>query len=469
MKTLQAAVDKARAFLECTDDREGRKLHKALDGYEGDFDAVIEALKPKRAARPQTGWMKNRRFKAPKFAAKYPNELLPLYVPKDYSPKKAHGVVLFLHGGGKGQPRESGQKVVEGYGINDLLEASGRIVCFPCSPYNTKSFASWNLPEVDEYLADVIEELEHFYNIDPDNIILGGHSMGGMGAYHIAHRMSDRFASILVSAGSWDFAYWPCLMGTTLWISQGANDAIMFKRRHGTDVEFARLAKMRLDQAGVANVYRQHSGCHDVRDARRIIREWLQWSANKRRDPYYPHVVDVTPRGMTPWIDFHRHKTPMASAQNHIDFHEIPEAPHCRWVTIEGTGDETIMFDMVEMSNVRDDREEDWNDFSLTLKRKHVPGGLVEAFIRDDKVIEVSPRNVTGAALWLHPRMVDFSDVRILVRGKERHTGPVKPSLGTLVESYKRRRDWGMLYPAKVTLEADETWQVKDQLKVERI
>lgn len=466
MKTLKTAVDKARAFLETEDKAESIKLEKALNGYTGNMDAAVAALKPRRPARVKTGWLKDRGFESKTFADKYPGELLPVYVPENYNPKKAYGVVLFLHGGGRGQPRTSGQKVMEGYGINDLLEASGRIVCFPCSPHNTKSFASWNLPEVDEYLADVIEELEHFYNIDPNNIILGGHSMGGMGAYHIAHRMPDRFASVLVSAGSWDFAYWPCLTGTTLWISQGVNDAIMFKRRHGTDVEFARLAKMRLDQAGVDNVFRQHSGCHDVRDARHIIREWLQWSADRRRDPFYPHVVEVTPRGMTPWIDFHRHKLPMANCQNWIDFHEIPEAPHCRWVTIEETFEDTILFDAVEMTDCRDDCEQDWNDFELKLKRKHVTGAIAEVFVRDDKVIEVTPRNASKLSLWLHPDMVDLSNVTVLARGQQRHSGPVAAGFGTLVASYKRRRDWGLLYPARVTLEADDTWGVKDQLNV---
>ena len=467
MTRLKSVTEKARAYLGCADAKEAERLQEDLDSYEGDFDAVVESLKPTRPAKPETGWTLGRPFRTPRLAAKYPGYALGVFAPPDYDPAKARGLALFLHGGGKSTDTSSVvKKVVESYGIRDLLEESGRIVCFPPAPPNAQSFSRWALPEVDEYLADVIEEVGNSYNLDWNNIILGGSSMGGIGAIHVAQRMADRFTSVLASASSWEFAYWPCLTGTTLWMLQGINDAVMFKRRHGTDVEFARLARMRMEQTGVSFVYREHSGGHPIADGRHIAREWLQWSRDRRRDPFYPHVVAVSPRGMTPWMEWRRHKVPLAANQNRIDFHELAEAPHARWVTIDGIGEETIIFDMVTMSECRDEAEADWNDFSLSLKRKHVPGGLVEAHIRDDKVIEATPKNVTGFTLWLHPAMVDLNNVRVLVKGVEAFNGPVKPTLGTLLESYKRRRDWGMLYPAKLRIQGDESWGTKDQLEV---
>ena len=62
--------------------------------------------------------------------------------------------------------------------------------------------------------------------------------------------------------------------------------------------------------------------------------------------------------------------------------------------------------------------------------------------------------------------MVDLDDVRVLVRGQERFRGPVQPSLVTLLDSYLRRRDWGLLYPAKITITDDATWESRDQLKL---
>jgi len=467
MRTEAEIAAAARAYLSAGGDAERARLRPKLEAFTGDFDQVIQALKPRPAENPEKGWLLHREFRSPRLAGEYPEQPFSLYVPPDYRPGEPRGLLIFLHGGGRGRGDVAG-KVIENYGIRDLLEESGRIVCLPTAPPNDYCWARWQLPEVDEYIADLVEEIESVYSLDPNNMILGGSSMGGMGANHLAHRFADRFASFLSAASNWDLACWHSLRGTTLWSLQGVNDASLFRRRHGTDIEFARAARRRLEEAGVDHVYREHCGGHALNDGRRIMREWLIWSRDKRRDPFFPHVVAVTPRGLTPWTDWRRHRIPLASHENSTDFHSISPAPHARWVTIEKTGPETILFDMLVMSPVRDEVEDDWNNFTLTLKRKHVPGGIVEAFIRDDNVIEVTPKNVAAFTLWLHPNMVDFKEVRILVRGTERFRGEVKPDLATLLDSYLRRRDWGLLYPARVTLADDGPWATADQIKIEK-
>lgn len=461
-------IDDAREFLKhgCpTGDRETRRR---LDAYEGDLDAVIREVKPKPLPHPPMGWQVNQPFKKPELAAKHPGELLTYYAPPDYSPDRSLGLVLFMHGGGHSTLRNSNAKVYEKYGIHDLFEASGRVVCFPCAPFSRNSFAGWNQACVDEYLADVIEEMEYHFAIDPHDMILGGHSMGGLGAYHLAQRLSDRFASVLASAGAWDFAYWPSAIGTTVWLVQGINDAWLYRRRHGTDIEFARLARKRLLESGVDLVYREHAGCHHPKDMRPFLHEWLQWSRGRRRDPFHPIVVAATPRGCTPWQDMFRHPIPLAAAQNHVDFHEIPPAPHARWITIDDTTDDAIMFDMTEMTphTIRDEFEEDWNAYELRLRRKHIPGAVVQAVRRADGVIEITPVNVKKLTVWLHGAMTDLKNVKIVIKGTVRHDGPVKPSLATLLESYLRRRDWGLLYPVKLTFDSEESWFEGDQLRL---
>ena len=54
--------------------------------------------------------------------------------------------------------------------------------------------------------------------------------------------------------------------------------------------------------------------------------------------------------------------------------------------------------------------------------------------------------------------MVNLEDVSIRVLGRERFRGAVPAKLSTLLDSYLRRRDWGLLYPAKITIEDDGTW-----------
>ena len=470
MSNMREIIEKCGTYIAAENESERARLRKELDaaGIEyPDFDEIIKGLRPVRPDKVLTGWQLSRQFQSPALAGKYPDQPITVYVPPDYDPARVYGLVIMLHGGGQGAG-DGGLHFYNCTGVNDLMESSGRIVCYPSAPPNTRSWSRWHLPEAERYLMDVITELEYFYNLDPHNVILGGTSMGGMGANHMAHRLSDRFASVFSSSSHWDLAYWHCLAGMTMWISQGVNDAVMFRRRHGTDIEFARAAKMRLDQAGVPCFYRENSGGHPLLDGRPALYEWPKWSRDQRRDPFFPRVVAVTPRGLTPWSDWRRHKIPSAAYQNHTDFHDLSDAPHARWVTIDAVGKETIMFDMMTMADCRDAVEDDWNNITFNVRRKHIPGGVVDAFIRDDGVIEVTPKNVKQFTLWLHPEMgINPDDTRIMVWGRERFHGKITCNLVTLLDSYLRRRDWGLLYPARVTISDEKgEWETRDQLKV---
>ncbi|NUP99718.1 MAG: prolyl oligopeptidase family serine peptidase, partial [Armatimonadetes bacterium] len=430
----------------------------------GDFAPVVAALRPTPAEAPETGLLLNREFRAPHLRQRRADDRFSLHVPHDYRPDQPRGLVLFLHGGGRKTPRDAGAAVFESYRIADLLTSSGFMVAAPAAPFHPGSYNGWNLPEADELVMDVIEELEHAYAIDPDRVFIAGTSMGGIGVNHLAHRLGDRFAGVLAAASAWDIAYWPCLHGSQVWITQGVNDTTLFRRRHGTDIEFTRLMRQRLEQAGVACHYREHSGGHSIASARFALREWLTWAQTARRDPFHPRVVALTPRGLTPWMDWRRYPVPVVSVQASYDFHELAPSPHARWVSIEGVGDETVLYDRVVTTPCRDEVEDDWDEFRLELRRKHIRAGLVEAFLVGDNTIELTPRNVTALTLWLHPAMVDLDRVRVIVNGLERHHGPVRPSLATLLESYLRRRDWGLLYPARLTIENDGTWETPNQI-----
>ncbi|HRU04231.1 MAG TPA: hypothetical protein P5137_00480 [Candidatus Brocadiia bacterium] len=458
---MAGIVAAARAYLQAENEAEREPLRPGLEAYDGDLDEVAAALRPKPPEEFQTGWLFSQPFRSARLAGKHPQQPVTYFVPPDYRPDQPRGLVIFLHGGARGSG-DHGIYMYKNTFVNDVFEESGRIVCFPSAPASETCGARWNLPEADAYIADVIEEAQSLYAIDVNDVVLGGSSMGGMGAYHMAHLFADRFSSVFCSAGAWDFACWPALAGTTIWIMHGRNDACLYRRRHYTDVAFARAARLRLVEAGVDHVYREHAGGHHLLEGRWFLREWLEWARDKRRDPYYPHVVAVTPRGLTAWSDYRRHHQPPPE----VGAKDFTEAPHARWVTIEGVGQETIQFDMMSWSGCRDEAREDWDNVSFAIKRKHIRGGLVEARIHKRKTIEVTPKNVTAFSLWLHPRMVDFNDARVVARSTERFRGPLRPSLATMLDSYLRRRDWGMLYTAKVTIADDGTWPTKDQLKL---
>lgn len=72
---------------------------------------------------------------------------------------------------------------------------------------------------------------------------------------------------------------------------------------------------------------------------------------------------------------------------------------------------------------------------------------------RGNNIIEVTTRNVSAFTVWLHPRMIDVNKpLTIFVNGETGFAGMLKPSLLTALNSYSRRRDWGLIYPMKVEL-----------------
>ncbi len=123
---------------------------------------------------------------------------------------------------------------------------------------------------------------------------------------------------------------------------------------------------------------------------------------------------------------------------------------HNRWLTLnEATQGE------LEYDELVDNDSDDFDTWRLEHRKVYRRGASIEAISRGDNVIDVTTRNVGRFTVWLHPRMVDVNKpVTIVVDGRPRQIDGLQPSLLTALDSYRRRRDWGLLYPMKVELEA---------------
>ena len=100
---------------------------------------------------------------------------------------------------------------------------------------------------------------------------------------------------------------------------------------------------------------------------------------------------------------------------------------------------------------------DDFDEWQLLHRRPNRRGAALEAVNRGGNVIEVTTQNVARCSVWLHPKMVDVAKVvTIKVDGQTKFSGRVTPSLVTALESYERRQDWGLIYPAKVELDLSE-------------
>ena len=443
---LGEVVQLARQYLGAADPEVKARLSKHLTEYDGDWNRVVDALRPKPAGGAKAGYYEEERFTDPQLREEHPDDLLYFVVPTCYRPERPTGLIVFMHGGGKGSARTAPARYMtpadpttppSGTRLGDLFEAVGMIGVGPSAPWNENDHSRWCLPEADDYLADVIRECKGRFNIDGDRVFLLGHSMGGFGAYHQVQRQPDRFVAVIASAGSWTLAQWPVVRGTTFCIVHGTRDAELGVRDRHTDIAFARWAHELLSERDVPHVFKEHPGMHSVGYGKSHILEFFEASRTLRRDPFFPHVVLASPVGYSAGKCY--------------------PVLHNRWITLDSTTEGPLDYDALQGSgrgHGKDGPAEDWSQWELRHKMVKRNGASIEAINRGTNRLEVTTKNVSRFTLWLHPQMVDFADpIRITLNGEPCVNRRVTPSLATLLESFDRRRDWGLVYPAKIALD----------------
>ncbi|MBS0266850.1 MAG: alpha/beta fold hydrolase [Planctomycetes bacterium] len=431
------ALTLAKKYLSASDAGERERLARRLQGYAGDYREVINALLETEYPKVQPGYHPEQLLSIPELREKYPESLLYFNVPPDYRPDRPTGLIIFLHGGGRNTsqyaPRYSLDFPEEGdepenSQLGDIFNATGMIAVGPSAPGFRKTAYRWCLPESDDYLADVIRECHARFHIDPDRVVLFGHSMGGFGAYHHLLRQPDRFAAVLVNAGSWEKAYWPAARGTPLGIVHGVQDAVKGERWHYTDIAYARWSQTILSRLNLEYTYLEHDGEHGIFPSRAGIERYLRAAARQRRDPFAKSIALASPNGFDDWF--------------------AGPVRHNRWLTLEEADSGTIEYDELITNGA-----EEFDDWRLRYRVARSDGAAIQAVNRGDNTVVVSLQNVRRFTVWLHPTMVDHQQpVTVMVNGRTWFEGKIAPSLAVALESYHRRYDWGLIYPMKIEL-----------------
>lgn len=167
----------------------------------------------------------------------------------------------------------------------------------------------------------VIETMKSRYDVDPDRIILSGHSMGGMGVWSIGARHPDRFAGLLIVSGRGDYYAWhrrqPAdmpfykrawietwfaaprverLSTIPIYCAHGARDDLV-------PVREARVITDRVSRENPALIYRELAdGDHFIWDtvmASRRLRNWIRTCRRRESavNAIAPPSADAPPRG----------------------------------------------------------------------------------------------------------------------------------------------------------------------------
>ncbi len=442
-------------------------LEEKLKTWNGDIDAVIGKVKPSNYTETKTGEIFYQDFKIPEFAQKYKNHKYHMYVPAHYKPGTPIGAMLWLHGGGSCESIESELKHLEDYDMDDETvtgrspartetDTSNYILIAPVGPCGGLLPASdhasrWDVPIADQYLMDVLTEVDSRYNINENKIILGGFSMGGIGAYHQALRLSDRFAAVMASAGSWELGSWEALINTPMYLIQGTYDAHYYGenecRPHNTAIEYARMAYKMLGGTNSIHKFYEYPGEHGWDDAghdawENFLKGQSGWATTKVRDPYEKHVI-----ALNPWRSYEM------GSNFGVTWVEDP-SPDTMWVSITGVGSGTIPYDYAKVEGLGYCTSEiDWNNWSLVESKKYLNGARADAKISGPNQISITTNNVTHMSVWLDPKMgIDFSKPISVTLDGVTSEKSCTPSLLDALRSYERRHDWQMIYSCEMVI-----------------
>ena len=228
------------------------------------------------------------------------------FVPDGIDFAKPSPLLVFLHGGDAASPDSAPENYFgkDGWALPVFKEAPF-IVVAPSAP-PARDGSRWNREGVSKLIEATIEDAKNRFNIDPERVFLGGHSMGGFGAYHLGQILADRLAGVWASAGAWWEADFRAFLGTPVYLQHGALDCSprpgyagghsLPRRHHWCGVSFARAADELMTRAGVEHVYDEHGGGHSLAfpEAVEATRRFFAWTKDKRRQPYARRAAVMT-------------------------------------------------------------------------------------------------------------------------------------------------------------------------------
>lgn len=419
-----------QAWLYDADADRNAILETLPDDVDDPLDIVRSCLLTQHEGR-DTGVYLDERFEMPHLRERYPDEQLNFCVPDSYAPAEPTGLLVLLHGGGSGSPRDAGQKWFAddgGYPFGSVLR---EMDCITVAPGNLQlpTHKRWSNPQSDAYLLAVVEEAGFRFNIDPDRVWIAGQSMGGFGAFHLVQTIGDRFATVGCHAGAWNYAFFEGLRGVDFYLMQGANDFVPGERPRFTEKAFARMAHAILSGYHIEHTYSEHEGGHSFSDplARECFLGFLDHAPKQRRGAFPREIATCSRKGAF----------------------RLYEAPHWSWLSIGRTH-----YGSVEMDHLQPTEPiASYCTTDFRHRTVRVPAGTVRARNEGGNQIVLRVENVEEMSVWLSREMVDFAQpVPITVNGEVAFEVEVRPSLRAALESWDRRRDPGMLFEARIDL-----------------
>lgn len=324
------------------------------------------------------------------------------YVPNGIDRTKPTPLLIFLHGGSTKTPDTAPENYFsesKKWLMPDIADAPF-IVAAPSAPPASDG-SRWNRDGVSKFIDATIAAAKRKFNIDPERVFLGGHSMGCYGAYHLGQILADRFAGVWTSAGAWWETDFRAFHGTPVYIQHGSRDCdprreywcghSAPRRHHWCGVSFARAADELMFRYDVEHVYDEHDGGHSLSfpEAKAAMRRFFAWTIDKRRNPYAKKTALITPCGT-----------------KHPDVEKVVKS---RWLELIETTEDEIGVDAIVLHGPDIARsDDDLRKQRYTLSKRYWDGSRIIAENQGGNRFCVKVENVKRFAIYLSPMMGDL-------------------------------------------------------------
>lgn len=131
-----------------------------------------------------------------------------LYVPENYQSQRPAPLVICIHGFAQWPAHQ-----MELSQWNQLAEENNFLVVYPSGtgfPLHWRTDGQTNTQTDVNFIADIIDQLQHEYSIDETRIYVNGLSNGGGMSFALACNLSDRIAAIGSVAGAYVLPWEKC-------------------------------------------------------------------------------------------------------------------------------------------------------------------------------------------------------------------------------------------------------------------
>ncbi len=340
-----------------------------------------------------------------------------VYLPRAYDRRRLWPLVVIGHGGSVSRDLEFAAWAARG-GMEpfwfEAAEANGLILLAPLTD------RGWGVIG-NSILFSAISRATREYHVDPDRIHVTGHSMGGHLAWRCGINFADRWGAVSPMSGGYDYVQdrqVESLVNVPGYATWGSHEPFRI-------AEYNRAIKAYMEANAYPWVHVECEGGHEIFPAEipRVARFFL----DHPRNPFRP---TVRARAGGP-LEFN-------AADAYADWGRAHTWKAGRPIPVS-------TFHWLRLAPLPPDTPPD-----VAVQRVEAAYGRGNAF-------EISSVNARRMTLYLHPRMVDFSqDVMVTVNGARLFTGRARPDLGMMLRLVREFDDRGRVFYAAIDIEVPE-------------